>query len=287
MQRGVALALALLIAALSAPAGAQTDPVLGNWRGTLTSAAGTESPIIITIIKKADGYAGSTNGVSESSEIPLARITVSGTNVSFESAAESKLGNVVLSGEVVVEGTTMKGGGTLAIGQQRFPVTLSLQRRARQDVVQPQVEQRIDYFVGRWKFEYVGAEYPPLSAGARDGTVTFTRVGASNFVTGEVEGELLGKRYREILSIGFDPDTNTLVYLERRPDAIELVSLGNWRSPLAITFHTSPVQANGRTYQLRRVISIYSDSAFDVTEECSVDSGPFRRLGRARFTKVP
>ena len=30
------------------------DPVVGNWRGTLTSASGVESPIIITIVKKGD-----------------------------------------------------------------------------------------------------------------------------------------------------------------------------------------------------------------------------------------
>ena len=45
-----------------------SDPVVGNWRGTLTSASGVESPIIITIVKKGDGYAGSTNGLNASSE---------------------------------------------------------------------------------------------------------------------------------------------------------------------------------------------------------------------------
>ena len=30
---------------------AQGDPVAGNWRGTLTSASGTASPVIITIVK--------------------------------------------------------------------------------------------------------------------------------------------------------------------------------------------------------------------------------------------
>jgi hypothetical protein len=160
-------------------------------------------------------------------------------------------------------------------------------RQRRQSPPQHQVERTVAYFVGRWRVEYVGGEFPPLSAGGRSGTVTFSRLGASNFVAGQFEGELLGKPYREVDTIGFDPDTNALVMLERRADGLELVSLGNWRSPLAMTFQTTPVQANGRTYQLRRVISVTSDVAFEVTEEFSVDGGPFRRLGNGHYTKQP
>jgi hypothetical protein len=65
------------------------------------------------------------------------------------------------------------------------------------------------------------------------------------------------------------------------------VSLGNWRSPIAISFLTSPMPANGKTYQLRRLLSVTSESAFEVTEEFSVDGGPFRRLGNAHYTKQP
>jgi len=40
-------------------------------------------------------------------------------------------------------------------------------------------------------------------------------------------------------------------------------------------------------YQLRRVLSVTSDTAFDVTEEFSVDGSAFRRLGNAHYTKQP
>jgi hypothetical protein len=65
------------------------DPVVGNWRGTLTSATGVESPIIITIVKKGDGYAGSTNGLNASSEAALKQVTVNGAVLSIEAADES------------------------------------------------------------------------------------------------------------------------------------------------------------------------------------------------------
>lgn len=280
------LALPLLaLHVVGAPA--QDEPVRGTWRGTLRSAQTTESPISITIVRKGDTYEGVTTGIGESSPLPLKRLVVSGNRVSLEAAADSELGDVVLTGDLTVEGTTMKGAGMLAVGPHRVEIALQLQRRPRQDVIQPQVEQRLDYFVGRWSFEYVGGDFPPLSPGTRNGTATFSRVGVSTFATGQLDGEMAGKRYKESMSIGFDPDTNALVFLERRAGGAELVSVANWQSPLAIRFTTAPVQANGRTYQLRRLLSIRSDSAFDVTEEFSVDAGPYRRLGTARFTKVP
>ena len=161
------------------------------------------------------------------------------------------------------------------------------QRQRRESPPQHRVERTIDYFAGRWRFEYIGGEFPPLSGGGRTGTVTFARLGASNFVTGQLDGELAGKPYRETQTIGFDPDGLALVVVERRPDGTELVSLGNWRSPLAIVFQTAAVRAGGKTFQLKRVISVTSDVAFEVTEEFSVDGGPFRRLGNGHFTKQP
>jgi hypothetical protein len=264
------------------------DPFAGNWRGTVTTSTGNPSPIIVTLVKKGDGYAGSTNGLNATSESALKRVAVTGPNtIAIDAADDSKLGAVALAIELTVDANTATGTGTLSVGAQKFAVTLALQRRPRAEAMQPHVEQRIDYFVGRWKFEYVGAEYPPLSAGSRGGTATFTRTGSSNFVTGSIEGDLGGKAYRESMSIGLDPETNSMAFVERRPEGTELVSVASWRSPIAISFQTSPVQANGKTYQLRRVIAVRSPTSFDVTEEFSVDGGPFRRLADGHYTKLP
>ena len=280
----VLVALLLFSAVVAAQA---SDPLVGHWRGTLTSAAGVESPIIITIVKQGDVYAGSTNGLNASSESALKRVTVNGAKLSIETADDSKLGAVSLVADLTAEGGTLKGGGTVAVGSQTFEVRLALQRRLRAEAIQPHVEQRVDYFVGRWKFEYLGAEYPPLSSGGRSGTMTLTRVGAANFVTGRLDGELLGKPYQEQIAIEHDPETNMLAFVEKRPEGVELVSVASWRSPIAITFQTSPVQANGKIYQLRRLLSVMSPTAFDVTEEFSVDGGPFKRLGNGHYTKLP
>ena len=288
-----AAAFVLIGSAIAAPAGAQpaapaapADPVVGNWRGTVTSPGGGTSPIIITIAKRGDAYVGSSNGLNASSESALKRVTVDGGRVRIEAADDSKLGAVALVCELTVDGGAMKGAGTLSVGAQTFDVALALQRRPRAEAIQPHVEQRIEYFVGRWRFEYVGAEYPPLSDGSRSGTATFTRVGASSFVSGAIHGDAGGNAYQENVSIGLDPDTHSLAFVERRDHGVELVSVASWRSPIAIVFQTSPVVAGGKTYQLRRTIAVRSTTSFDVTEEFSVDGGPFRRLGDGHYTKT-
>lgn len=281
------LLILLLTELLPRAAVAQQDPVSGNWRGTIKSGQGPDSPIIISIAKSGAEYNGATTGLGEGGDTPIRKIVVNGTQVSIDVTAESKLGQVTIAAELTAEGNNMKGAGTLSVGAQQFPVTLTLIRRARAEVLQHQVEQRIEYFVGRWKFEYLGGEFPPLSAGGRSGTVTFSAANASTFATGKVEGEVFGKAFQETISLGVNPDTKAVVYQERRTDGVELLSVGDWRSPLAITFQTSPLAQAGKTYRLRRVMSVLSNTSFDVTEEFSVDGGAFRRLGNAHYTKLP
>ncbi len=278
-------ALALVLLTVAAPASAQPEPFLGNWRGTVKSAAGTETTIVVTIAKDGGKYSGSTTGLSEGADVPLTKVEVTSSGLAVEAASESRLGNVSLSALFTQEGPVLTGAGTVGIGGQRFPVTFALRRRARADVVQRQVEQQVAYFVGRWAFEYIGGEFPPLSIGNRKGELTIARAGASNFAAGTLKGDSFGTAFEERVFIGVDPDTDTLVMAERRGEGLELLSLGNWKSPLAVTFTTSPVTASGKTYQLRRVFSILSDTSFDVTEEFSVDGGPFRRLGIGHYTK--
>jgi hypothetical protein len=264
---------------------AQQDPVVGNWRGTVKSTTGAETTIVLTIAKNGDRYFGSTTGLSEGADVPFTKLEVNGTQATFESAAESRLGAVMLTGTLMVDGNRVMGEGQVGVGAQRFPITFTLQRRMRADVVQHQVEQSAAYFAGRWKFDYIGGEFPPLSIGNRQGEVTFARAGASSFVSGVLKGESYGTAFEERIFIGVDADTDTLVMAERHGDGTEILSVGNWKSPLAIVFQTSPVVTNGKTYQLRRTYSILSETAFNVAEEFSVDGGPFRRLGAGHFTK--
>ena len=165
-------------------------------------------------------------------------------------------------------------------------MSLSLERARRADVPQPQIEPRIGYFSGRWRFEYIGGEFPPLSVGTREGTVTFEPLPAGPFVRGRAESDLYGETYEETWTIGFDEATRAVVWHEERPDGRTLTALGDWTSPIAITFLTAPMEADGRVHVLRRVVRTTSDTAFAVVDEFSVDGGPFRRLGDGAYLRI-
>lgn len=277
----VACASALALAQPQAP----PQGAAGHWVGSIISDAGIENPFTLTLVRDGDAWSGFTSGLTETGDVPLTSASVNASSITFRVQSPSSLGPVSLEGELTLDGTRLSGIATIAVGSQRQSASLSLERRNRRDVAQPQVRQRIDYFAGRWEFEYVGGEFPPLSAGPRTGTAAFALVGDS-FVRGELTADLGGTGYREEIMIGFDPGTKSLTFLERKPGGVELLSVATWESPIAIRFVTSPVQAEGRTWQLRRLLSVTSDVAFSMAEEYAVDGGPFRRLGSARFTKV-
>jgi len=283
------LGVLALLAAASVPAAAQPSAptgAAGHWVGMIYSqGAALESPFTLTIVRDGDTYTGVTSGLNETGEVPLNTVAVKGSAVTFSVHSASAAGPVTLSGELTLEGATMAGVLTIGVGTQRQTTKLTLQRRNRRDVAQPQVQQRIGYFTGRWTFEYLGGEFPPLSAGPRSGTATFTALGEA-FVRGELTADLDGKPYREEITIGFHAETYSMSFLERKPGGVEVLSVATWASPIAIKFVTAPIQADGRTWTLRRLLSVTSDVAFSVSEEYSVDGGPFQRLGSARFTRV-
>ena len=152
---------------------------------------------------------------------------------------------------------------------------------------QPQQQQGLDYFIGSWRFEYIGRE-SPVSAGPRTGTVTFTRKGASNVLDMRTEGQTdAGPAYKESGTAEWNDEQKTMTFRERVAGGLELVSPGNWSSPLAIRSETQPVKAGNQTVRVRRVYSIISAVAFTIAEELSINGGPYQRLGNAEFGKNP
>lgn len=284
--------LAIVLAVLATPAAAQRnaapavpgDPAVGAWRGTIRAAPEAPTPLLLSIVKRGDTYTGALN-VGGANEIALRRVTVAGNRVTIESGAESRIGSITITAELTLDGSKLGGAGTLSVGTLPAPVTIELQRQPRADVLQPVVEQRAAYFVGRWTFEYLGGEFPPLSPGSRTGTATFISTSPETITAG-IHASVDGKPHREQWSMTFDAATQMLAVVERRAGGPELLSVANWQTPLAIRFTTAPVDDSGRRYQLRRLLRIVSDTSFSLTEEFSVDGGPFRRLGHATFEKT-
>lgn len=286
MPRRMACVTMLLAAGLAPPALAQPDPWAGTWRGELTSAPDASTPVSLTLVAEADGaYTGLVDGLAPGAGIRLDRVAVDGGQVTVEAAADTAFGPLSIVYTLVRDGRELSGAGRVTAGGHGFDVALALSRARRADVPQPQIEPRIGYFSGVWRFEYTGGEFPPLSVGTRNGTVAFEPLPGAPFVRGRAVSDLFGEPYEETWTIGFDEATRAVVWQERRPGGGTLTALGNWTSPIAITFLTAPVEADGRVHVLRRVVRTTSESAFAVVDEFSVDGGPFRRLGNGSYLR--
>lgn len=231
-------------------------------------------------------YAGFVSGLIGNT-VPLTPVTAEDGHLTASASVDTDLGRVSVRYELTLseDGDVLSGSQHVGLGALSAPFDLELKRRRRRDVPQPQVEQRLGYFLGAWEFDYTGGEFPPLSRETRSGVVTFTQRGAAPFVDGVVTGEVYGERYSEQSLIGYDETSHVLVFKETLSTGTELLSVADWSSSIAINFVTSPVEADGQVYRRRRVFSMTSETAFRVTEEFSVDGGPYRRLGDGIFRR--
>ena len=272
--------------ALATPALAQRDPWAGSWRGALTTPEGDDTNVTITFVASERGYTGLVTGFGPGTEIRFSSIVSSDAQVTVEGATDTEFGPLAFVYNLTRDDQVLSGGGRVRLGDHGFDVSLELKRARRADVPQPQIEQRIGYFTGEWTFEYTGGEFPPLSIGTRSGRVTFTATPNGPFVRGGVTGEVFGEPYAETWTVGFNADTRSVVWHEQLSTGQQLVGLGDWTSPIAITFLTAPVEAAGHVYVLKRLMATTSNTSFSVTDEFSVDGGPFRRLGNGSYFKV-
>jgi hypothetical protein len=180
-------------------------------------------------------------------------------------------------------------GAATATGQQ--PSNESPARPAggilgRPSPPQPTQKQGVEYFVGTWSFTWTGRE-SAITPGPRTGTVTFTRLGQTPFIDFQTSGQSEGAgAYTESGTLGWHEQAKAVAMHERLWGNVEMLSVGDWSSPIAIRFESAPVRSGGQMLRLRRTYSIVSGTSFTVSEEISIDGGPFARLGGGVFMKT-
>jgi len=157
--------------------------------------------------------------------------------------------------------------------------------RASKSPPQPQQTQGLDYFIGTWEFSWIGRE-SPVTAGPRSGTATFTRIPGADFLDMQIQGKSeTGAAFKEAAVLGWNAAQHSVAIRERLPNGAEILSIGEWATPLAIHVDVQPVRIGNATYRIRRTYNIGAAHAFDVVDELAVDAGPFQRLGKAEFTR--
>lgn len=298
----IAFAVILILLIPAVPARAQQDPLQGRWEGVVQSIQGERAARAI-IKKEGDTYTGTITGIR--GDIAVKEIKLDGETVTAKSQIDSPQGSVAVNYQLVLKGETLKGKGEVDIGGQTFGFDLDLKRVSldasiptqaapaqpagqqaapqRRDVPQPTQKQALEYFLGQWKFKWYGRESPLGPGAPTEGTITYTPLVEGKFAESRSEGPDK-TAYRAVL--GYNDQKKMLAVFERLANGIEIISMGDWTSPIAIRFDVAPIKVKGQTLRLRRTISIVAAHSYTVTEELSMDGGPFQRLGNGLFTRA-
>ncbi len=300
MRRLLIIFSAILVAqSVMMVALAQRDKLEGRWEGKVMSFQG-ERQAVVNFKKTGETYSGTIEGVRPDQPLEFKDFKLEGDKVTGQSVIQSPQGDIPVTYNFTLEGETLKGGGELEFSGNKINFTFDLKRaaaggtpagapgggqRARTGVPQPQQKQGLEYFVGTWGFKWTGRE-SALGPSLREGTITFTLSSDGKSLQGATTGKTDTGNYRESATVTFDEATKMLTFRERLMSGVELVSQGDWRSPISIRFTIPQFKVKGQSLQLRRTISVVAAHSFTVTEELSEDGGPFVRLGNAVFSKV-
>ena len=156
------------------------------------------------------------------------------------------------------------------------PTTTTTNPLGRKSPPQPQQKQSLDYFVGTWKVTWSGRE-SLFSPGPRTGTMTFERMGTSNFLSIRSEGKSDAGAYKESGTLGWHEGQKIMVLREQLATGADVLSIGDWTSPISIRFESAPATGTGPKPGppaiLRRTIGIVSAGSFTITDEMSTDGG--------------
>lgn len=292
-------------AAANAPANAASggDKLAGKWTGKVKSIQG-ERDANATFKKEGANYTGTISGLRPGQDIPLKNIKLDGEKLTAVAEVETPQATIVINYDFTLKGDAMNGKGSLDFNGTPFSFDVELKRdsgaastaaatsapqtqagRQRSQVEQPQQDQSIDYFIGKWSFKFIGRE-SAIAPAPREGVVTFTKSSDGKSAVGVVEGTADGKPFKETITLVFDEASKKLTATEKTAGGAQLNGVGDWSSPIAIRFMLNPVKVGGQSLQIRRTISVVAGHSFTVTDELSEDGGPFVRLGNAVYSKA-
>jgi len=268
---------------LGAPVRAQQ--LEGRWQGMMKSPQG-ERQATVTIRKEGETYLGSISGIGGTTELPLKEIRREGDRVIAKMQIDAPQGAITVNFDFVLKGDTLAGKGEANVGAQVLNFTYEMKRLgdvlAKQEV---DPARKLDYFLGEWSFEMVARESPFGPAGNLTGTLMFSPVLDNRFLESRLDCKADTGPFQKSGFAGWDPGSKSYTFFDSVPGGIATMSSGAWVGP-AIRIESAPVRAGGKTFHVRRVLSIISDNSFSVRDEFSVDGGPFQRLGNGTFSRT-
>ena len=149
--------------------------------------------------------------------------------------------------------------------------------------------QKLDYFTGKWAFEWIAPESPLGPAGKITGTETCRKVLDGRFLECDIEGRgpagpftaraLMGYDERDKAITRHEFDSSGAVILKKGPMGGDA---GGWNT---VFWESTPFFRDGRPLRLRGSTNMYSPVSYRLRLEISVDGGPFTSFGSPWYKK--
>jgi hypothetical protein len=145
----------------------------------------------------------------------------------------------------------------------------------------------MDYFVGRWSFEWDVPDGVLGSAGTIAGSETFKKV-ADGYYVSEIQatgpdGPLTGHSTQT-----WGADGKFAARYETTKNGIATLMAGRIGAEgqqYAIYYESAPFTLNGKTIRLKKTITLTSPASFRVNTRISVEGGPYENYGNPWFRK--
>ena len=152
----------------------------------------------------------------------------------------------------------------------------------------PMPPPNMDYFIGKWSFDWNVPESPLGPGGKMKGTETFKKIPAS--YESDIEGEGPTGPFKGRAVMTYKETEKVVTRSESGLFGISVVKTGPIGGDLGgyytIHWESEPVKKSGKVIKLKGKTLMLSPAHYKVQVEISVDGRPFTSLGNAWFRKV-
>ncbi len=154
----------------------------------------------------------------------------------------------------------------------------------------PDALKKLDYFVGKWAFEWNVPESPLGPAGKISGTETYRKILNGFFLESEIEASgprgpfqgkaLMGYDEKEKVYTRYETDSLGVALVKRGPMGGDA---GGWNT---IFWESTPIWRDGKRVTLKGNTHMYSPVNYRLRVQISVDGGEYTNFGNPWFKKV-
>ena len=156
------------------------------------------------------------------------------------------------------------------------------------DPTDPMPPPNMDYFIGKWSFDWNVPESPLGPGGKMKGTEMYKKIAGS--YESDIEGEGPEGPFRGRAVMTYKEAERVVTRSEGGLFGVSVVKTGPIGGDLGgyytIHWESAPIKKSGKSIKLKGKTLMLSPAHYKVQVEISVDGGPFTNLGNAWFRKI-